>query len=387
MENDIQKAYDEIHTILTRTFGYDVTLFDEDGGSPLDPKEAAYIYVSEPQVTIHIDPRKRVIHIERNERSASLSDVQKIDRAFDAVAQKHDLSTTLSTQQGMLTSKDLVESSLSSMYGRTKTSYQDLDDARLVIRHSDSVDDEMRGARSRKVKKIFIKRGNEQWEFPYGDLSGARAMIRHLSCGGQWDDEVSNHIISLSDRCIQLRNFIKKNHRSENPETYNMLGLAKNDLSGCRKIIKRLAGPKTYHSACSELQTIPQPDTEVDSDIQNHFTVSYVDPSVEKCLPILSSLKKNQIDELMELSKQPVRVYSAKGQPQEIVEYTDKYQDIGRQLENVVSCVETPNALTEHLKGLAKKIKGKNPLKEYERVLIKNFLSRLESVDKRSKLR
>lgn len=378
MENDIQKAYEEIHTILTRTFGYDVVLMDEDGGSPVEPSEASYLYVEELQVIVYIDKRKRVINIERNEKTATLSDAQRIKNAFETVAQKHDLSTSISTTQGTLISKDLAESSLSGLYGRTKTSYQDLGDARLILKHHDCVDDERLGSRSRKVKKIFIKCGDKQWQYPCNDLSGARAMLRHLSCGGKWGDEISNHITGLSDRCIQLRDFIKKNYKSENPETYSMVGLAKQDLSGCRRIIKRLSGTKTYHSACDDLRSVPVPSDEIDSDIQNHFTVSYVDPSVEKCLPILSSLKKSHMEELERLSKETTRVLPEGSCQQEIVEYTDKYKDFGRRLENIVCRVETPNALTEHLKGLSAKIKGGDSLKEYERILIKNFLSRLE---------
>lgn len=380
MENNIQKAYEELHSILTRAFGYDVVLYDQSGDSSIDPSEAEYLYVEDPQIMIYIDPRKRVINIERNEESAELSLVQKIRNAFKPTAEKYDLSTSLLTQQRVLKSKDLLESALSDMYGRTKTSYQDLGDVRMIIRHYNPVDFDKRGARSRKVKKIIIKQGDNQWEYPHSDLSGARAMLRHLSCGGKWDDEISNHIVGLSDRCGQLRNFIKKNYKSDNPETYSMVGLAKNDLSGCRRIIKRLSGSKTYDSACADLQSVPQP-TDVDSDIQDHFTVSYVDPSVEKCLPILSSLKKNHIDNLMKLSNDTVYVLPTDSCPQEIVEYEDKYKDFGRQLENVVSRVVTPNALTEHLKGVSGKMKSGTPLKEYERVLIKNFLSRLETVD------
>lgn len=378
MENDIQKAYEEIHTILTQTFGYETTLFDEDGDSPVEPADASYIYIEDPQIMVYITPEKRVINIERNENSASLSEVQKLKGAFEQVAQKYDLSTSLFTQQGVLKSKDLLESSLSNMYGRTKTSYQDLGDVRMVIRHCSAVDEETRGARSRKVKKILIKQGDKQWTYPHCDLSGGRAMLRHLSCGGKWEDEISNHIIGLSGRCSQLRNFIKKNHRTENPETYSMVGLAKNDLGNCRKVIKRLSGANTYQSACSDLKSIPQPDDNIDAEIQDHFTVSYLDPSVEQCLPVLSSLKKSHIDNLMSLSNQIVRVLPADSCPQEIVEFTDKYQDFGRRLENTVCRVAEPNALSEHLKEVANRIKSGNPLKEYERVLIKNFLSRLE---------
>ena len=96
----------------------------------------------------------------------------------------------------------------SKLYGTSKISYQDIDNARLVIKHTESVNQEQASGRTRSVGKIYIESADgERFMYPYKHLNGARAMGRHVAEGGKPFDEFGKHIISLSEEMGKLRKF------------------------------------------------------------------------------------------------------------------------------------------------------------------------------------
>ena len=76
------------------------------------------------------------------------------------------------------------------MWGSSRTSYQRLPAVKLIVRHSHSVDETVRGARSRRISKIFAETSaGERFLLPTQRLTLARALGQHISAGGRpWDD-------------------------------------------------------------------------------------------------------------------------------------------------------------------------------------------------------
>lgn len=93
----------------------------------------------------------------------------------------------------------------STMYGTSKTSYQNIGGARLAIKHSSPVNPERR---TQHVNSIYIESAEgERFKYPYKHLNGARAMARHVAEGGNPYDDFGKHITSLSEELVKLKKF------------------------------------------------------------------------------------------------------------------------------------------------------------------------------------
>lgn len=96
----------------------------------------------------------------------------------------------------------------SKLYGTARVSYQKVDNARLVIKHTESINTENSTSRTQKIGTIYIESADgERFKYPYKHLSGARAMARHVAEGGKPYDDFGSHITSLSEELNKLRKF------------------------------------------------------------------------------------------------------------------------------------------------------------------------------------
>ena len=103
----------------------------------------------------------------------------------------------------------------STMYGTSRTSYEDVDKARLVLKHTQAVNPEIAGSRTQHVHSIYIESDNgERFKYPFRHLNGARALARHVAEGGNLYDEFGKHIVSLSEELSKLRQFKTYMNRS-----------------------------------------------------------------------------------------------------------------------------------------------------------------------------
>ena len=103
----------------------------------------------------------------------------------------------------------------STMYGTSRTSYEDVGTARLVLKHNQPVNIEVPGSRTQHVHSIYIESDNgERYKYPYRHLNGARALARHVSGGGNLYDDFGKHITGLSEELAKLRQFKTYMNRS-----------------------------------------------------------------------------------------------------------------------------------------------------------------------------
>ena len=96
----------------------------------------------------------------------------------------------------------------SKFYGTSKISYQDLGEARIVIKHSQPVDETMAAGRTQHIESIYVENSQgERFKYPFKHLNGARALAEHLKHGGNPYDAIGKHITGLSEELACLRKF------------------------------------------------------------------------------------------------------------------------------------------------------------------------------------
>jgi hypothetical protein len=96
----------------------------------------------------------------------------------------------------------------SKLYGTSKISYQDLGEARLVIKHSQPVNTDLAAGRTMHIEGIYVENAEgERFRYPYKHLNGARALAEHIKHGGNPYDAIGKHICGLSEELAQLRKF------------------------------------------------------------------------------------------------------------------------------------------------------------------------------------
>jgi hypothetical protein len=154
----------------------------------------------------------------------------------------------------------------SKLYGTSKISYQDLGEARLVIRHTQPVNQELAAGRTMHIESIYIENAQgERFRYPYKHLNGARALAEHVKHGGNPYDNVGKYITSLSEELSQLRKFKGYVGRNETLAE-NMGDITSKVMERIEQIKKQVSSLQrpTYYEAfaesfeASEVSEIPE---------------------------------------------------------------------------------------------------------------------------------
>ena len=164
----------------------------------------------------------------------------------------------------------------SNLYGTTKTSFQTVGEARLVIKHSAPVNPTVAGGRTHRIESLFIEsNAGERFKYPVKHLNGARAMARHVSEGGNPFDDFGKHISEMSAELNQLRKF----------KTYmNRSNVMAEGLKQYQSVVdERIEEIKT---SCLKLQK------------QNNYKESFESYSKSELAEVPEDVKKSWIDEL-----------------------------------------------------------------------------------------
>jgi hypothetical protein len=195
------------------------------------------------------------------------------------------------------------------MYGTHKSSYEKDGNVKLIVRHTESVNPEQRGARSRKIKAIFIENTEgERRKLCCNNLRYARAIARHVAEGGLMEDEFGQHITRIAEECSKLRPFKSQMIRRtfEDQETQAMVEAAFEYHSLLNDTLKRMSGRKGY-AACKENfqmdeQTLMD-EFDVDS-MRERFVKRTYNDATDQALPIVQKAynmkKQNKFAEQFE---------------------------------------------------------------------------------------
>jgi hypothetical protein len=187
----------------------------------------------------------------------------------------------------------VTEASLGKMYGSMKTSYQPLDSVKIIVRHGKPVNEEVRGARSRQISKLFIQRGDERFALPHKSLAGARAMARHVHNGGEVHDSVGSAINEMVTNIDSLSKFARyvENKNLVNEENDSLVTLAKESVQNLRSSLKKLSGAKSYAKAVETIDfTNSLEITNEESDLSDLFVEKHIDNNVLNAFPTINKL-------------------------------------------------------------------------------------------------
>ena len=181
------------------------------------------------------------------------------------------------------------------LYGTSRLSYQDFDGARLVLRHSQAVNQERAAGRTQNVESIYIESAEgERFKYPYKHINGARAMARHVAEGGNAYDDFGKHIVGLSEELSKLKKFKNYMGRS-NVMAESLAGyvdVVKERLSTVKKTIESLQKKAYYTEAFENFEKTEV--TEVPQDVAENWidelTIRQFNEELKDVFPYIYSL-------------------------------------------------------------------------------------------------
>lgn len=180
----------------------------------------------------------------RNFSKSRLLNFQPLDPVKGKI-QRRDYETFAADAQN--TTKD-VPMSESSLYGSTRSSYQKLENTRLIIRHSKRIEEDNPNNRTRNIEALFIESENgERFLYPFIHLAGARAMQRHCTNGGNPYDDFGQYIVGLSENIYNLRRFNLLVNRAAFLENSEIVGIAESAKEKAKAFKKTLESIKRQH--------------------------------------------------------------------------------------------------------------------------------------------
>ena len=183
----------------------------------------------------------------------------------------------------------------SKMYGTHKTSYQKIGNARLAIKHIAPINTESAAGRTHKINAIYVESPTgERFKYPFKHLSGARAMARHVSEGGNAYDDFGKYISGLSEEMSKLRKFNQYMGRSSvMAETLaEYTDVVKDRIKEVKKTIGNLQ-KETFYKETFENFVIPVVETVPDDIAENwidQLTIKQFNEELKDVFPYIYSL-------------------------------------------------------------------------------------------------
>jgi len=281
---------------------------DDSAKKTLNPNEAVRFYVEDLHSLIFVDQANGKVELS----ASNHADPDAIDQLKNAVkntAEHYMLGFTVKNFGKKLEPKNFafmnveqVDESFSPMSGTSRSSYQNTGSARLIIRHSKPVNEEIRGSRSRSIKAIYIENAiGERFQFPMRWLTGARSMARHIAEGGYPHDERGQMILGLCEQYASLRKFVRHANGQGfiNEETSDLVEMAN---TRSEEILRAI---RTNNFEAIKYQPVQLSETDDVSEITNKFTRHTVSQAVESAAPFLYSMVKER--EQVEVSQKALR--------------------------------------------------------------------------------
>jgi uncharacterized protein YoaH (UPF0181 family) len=208
----------------------------------------------------------------------------------------------------------------SKLYGTSKTSYQQLENAKLIVKHSAPVNFENPAGRAQRIESIYIENAQgERFKYPFKHLNGARALAQHVGHGGTPYDAIGGHVIGLSEELSKLRMF--KSYVDRNSGLSEAMGTIHSKvmerIDAVKKEIHQLQSPTRYAAfaesfAAAETKDIPE---DVMNDWIDRLTIRTFNEELKNVFPYIFKL----VDE----SDIPVKELGV----EDLLVSEDQYQD------------------------------------------------------------
>ena len=313
---NVSEIADMIQSIRSLANQYLIAIDVKTFGKQIAPKDFAYQAVANRNVMEKNETtsdEERLLQQFKNQTSIRPTDSQK--RAFQALAQKGLItnkmwpsSASLSyriTDKGKKVStlgenyrltakgKAMIKEGFSGWHGSARKSINELNNARIVVRHKRTVNEEKRGARTRQIESIFIENAEgERFKFPTNNITAAKAMVKHVNEGGTPFDNFGQHIYGIMEELEQLKTFQRYN-RKHDFVAEDVGGRIVERIGELRTTLRQISAPKGYPRHFEGFETEKQPLTELNDEkytaIKNHAAKLF-DGTITESLPYVINI-------------------------------------------------------------------------------------------------
>jgi hypothetical protein len=236
----------------------------------------------------------------RNLLTFDTRDINKSNLDLKDVKQQSKADDTFSSNDVTVT-----ESRLYGTPGRPYNSFADKGNTKILIRHKDKVNDDIHGARARRIQEIFLEtdRG-ERFLLNHTNLHGAYALAEHLNAGGTMHDQIAEHINSIVKEMADMRHFVRstKHRQFEDAETADMTRSAVHHYDELKRTLRQMRGARGYRSYFENWQadnTIIEDEVDVDA-LRERFVKKVYDDRFTEALPIVFKAYKKYKSESAE---------------------------------------------------------------------------------------
>lgn len=244
----------------------------------------------------------------------------------------------------------------SKMWGSTKSSYQNIGSTRMIVRHSNTVDENKFGARGRNIRAIYIEnKEGERFKIGNNNLLTGRIIARHISNGGQANDAFSNHVMEMVNELRDLRYFVRhnKNKTYEDVTTKEMVEAAQQYYGALRETLKSLKGERGYKNYIESWKPdnsqYVDPESVKKEDLKERFIERSFNERLERALPHIAKAYQLRVSEQKSL-QETIDAY-IKGQKNFNLTNEDK------ELFNLVEYKDSEGLVKFVLESLAQKTK------------------------------
>lgn len=316
----IEQTSEELFDKIRSRFG-DISIGDETAKSTLDPKKAKFfnfdfvhdgknygnITISligdkalkifyDKEITADLNPQDKAIWYRwlKGMREFARSNMKEFDVRDIAKSglNLQDLKH-LNRDSDKITKDEIKVTTESRLYGTSKSSYQKLENVRIIARHSKPiVDEDKPGARSRNIAAFYIENSlGERFKCPEGTtFNGARAYARHVKNGGNLMDDFGQHITKIINEMNSLKIFVRnmRGRQFEDIETNSMVESAINYYGKMHRDLFGLRSQRGYEQYKSLWTPELVEDENIDLNLlKERFVKKIFDERLTDALPIV----------------------------------------------------------------------------------------------------
>lgn len=239
--------------------------------------------------------------------------------------------------------KDDIKVTESKLYGTSRSSYQKLENVRIIVRHSKPiVDENIPGARSRNVESFYIENSlGERYRCPEGTtINGARVYARHVKNGGQLNDDFGRYINKVINEMNALKTFTRnmRGRTFEDMKTSQMVSSAIDHYGKLHRDLHTLQSQRGYEQYKQLWQPELLDEEEIDlNELKERFTRKVFDERLMDALPVVYKAYtnyKNNIGEEFEAWANGILETESNPIDKENIKHAQQHLDIEEQDEN-----------------------------------------------------
>lgn len=389
---------------ILQGMGLPVEKRDADGNQVLDPTEAVRFAVKDRSILVRYDQSQDSILLSTgvNEDDDKLRQMlknlardtmknfdykrfgkklrPKSERVDIAQHRNQDLSDLSEEQQMHTQPEQPVAESFGAMTGTVKTSYQPLDNVKIIVKHRKPVNEESRGARSRNIHSIYIQRGEEKFKMTENNLRAARAMARHVNMGGEVFDSVGTAITEMATEERKLREFVRyvRGRKLMNEENEQYVTLATESVNSIRNTFDKLSGVRSYANAVDSLHDMASVEIlEDDVDLESKFTEKHFDDRVANAVDSIrrSISRQKAYESAIEKAIQTETFEGFKNflQETDLADFESPQARLSYQVSQMSNAAQNP-MLKNHLQGISQRLNSGQELNDADYRTVKSCL-------------